>query len=263
MNTINELKKTKLNKFVGFLSVTDPSLEIPGNAALKDQVLALKWVKEYIKYFNGDVDNITVFGVSAGGASTHYMTSTPLTKGLFHKAICMSGSMLNNWANTPKKDHAYRLAKYHGYEGENNDREVVAYLRSLEPEKLVKHDILTDQERRNGIMFAFGPSVEAYKSADCVVPEEPREMLKTAWGNDIPIIVGGVANEGYLMYPKLKMFPQAMNAINKDLERMLPAEVREEDKEKSLEKAKCLVQAHFGNKTPSHECIQEFLDVSK
>ena len=237
-------------------------MEIPGNAALKDQILALKWVKQYIKYFNGDSDNITVFGVSAGAASTHYMTSTPLTKGLFHKAVCMSGSMLNTWANIPQKDHAYRLAKYHGYEGENNDRDVVAYLQSLEPEKLVQHDILTNEERRNGIMFTFGPCIEAYKADDCVIPEEPREMLKTAWGNDIPIIVGGVANEGYLMYQKLKMFPQAMNAINNDLERMLPLEVREKDKEKSLLKAKRLVKAHFGNKTPSNECLEEFLDVS-
>ncbi|KAI8129145.1 Esterase B1 [Lucilia cuprina] len=245
---------------LGFLSVEDPTLQIPGNAGLKDQILALKWVKQYIKHFNGDPDNITVFGVSAGGASTHYLTSTPQTKGLLHKAICMSGSMLNNWANTPQKDHAYRLAKFHGYEGDNNDRDVVEFLKNLEPQKLVQHDILTDQEKRNGIMFTFGPCIESYVGEDCVIPQEPREILKSAWGNDIPIMMGGTSNEGYLMYPKLKMFPQAMNAINKDLERMLPVEVREDDKEKSLVKAQRLLRIHFGDKTPSNECMEEFLD---
>lgn len=189
------------------------------------------------------------------------MASTPLTKDLFHKAICMSGTMLNNWAITPQNDHAYRLAKYNGYEGENIDLDVVEFLQKLDPHKLVVHDILTEEEKRNEVQFTFGPCIETYVGEDCVVPEDPKEMLKSAWGNKIPIIIGGTEDEGYLMYPKFKMFPQAMDAINNDLERFLPAEVRENDKEKSLLKAKRLVKAHFGNKIPSTECLKEFFDV--
>lgn len=49
---------------LGFLSFTDPEVGIPGNAGLKDQVFALKWVKKNIANFGGDPENVTIFGQS-------------------------------------------------------------------------------------------------------------------------------------------------------------------------------------------------------
>lgn len=46
----------------GFLSLKDPKVGIPGNAGLKDQSMALKWIKENISHFGGDPNNITVAG---------------------------------------------------------------------------------------------------------------------------------------------------------------------------------------------------------
>lgn len=46
---------------VGFLSLKDPELGIPGNAGLKDQVMALKWIKENCQHFGGDPENISKF----------------------------------------------------------------------------------------------------------------------------------------------------------------------------------------------------------
>uniref|UniRef100_A0A1I8QEL7 carboxylesterase n=1 Tax=Stomoxys calcitrans TaxID=35570 RepID=A0A1I8QEL7_STOCA len=83
---------------LGFLSVKDPKMQIPGNAGLKDQVLALKWIKHNIAYFNGDPQNVTLFGISSGAACVHYHLIMDLSKGLFHKAICMGGSALSPWA---------------------------------------------------------------------------------------------------------------------------------------------------------------------
>jgi cholinesterase len=50
----------------GFLSLKDPKLNIPGNAGLKDQVFALKWVQRNIESFGGDMNRVTLFGESVG-----------------------------------------------------------------------------------------------------------------------------------------------------------------------------------------------------
>jgi carboxylesterase type B len=49
---------------IGFLSLKDPELNIPGNAGLKDQVFALKWIQKNIANFGGDPENVTIFGTS-------------------------------------------------------------------------------------------------------------------------------------------------------------------------------------------------------
>jgi carboxylesterase type B len=55
--------------------------EIPGNAGLKDQVMALRWVQRNIAVFGGDPDNVTLFGQSAGGVSVQYHMLSPMSKG--------------------------------------------------------------------------------------------------------------------------------------------------------------------------------------
>ncbi|XP_075145144.1 esterase B1-like [Haematobia irritans] len=235
---------------LGFLSVVkDPSLQIPGNAGLKDQILALKWIKKYIRYFNGDPDNITLFGNSVGSASVHYLTATNQTEGLFHKAICMSGTMLNSRATTPPKDYAFRLAQQHGYMGENIDRQVVEYLKSLKAEKLVQHNLLTTEDSRNGIRITFAPVVEPYDSPNCVVSKDQTKLLHTAWGNHIPIIFGGTADEGLLLYSQIKNYTDVIDSFLRDPATILPYPVKENNNETmNVELAKIPFDLHFSNK---------------
>ena len=79
--------------FVNFGAI-DSAYEDSGYLGLKDQVAALKWVKENIAAFGGNPDNITVFGESAGAISILLLAVTPAAKNLFQKAISQSGNML-------------------------------------------------------------------------------------------------------------------------------------------------------------------------
>ncbi|NP_001013015.1 bile salt-activated lipase precursor [Gallus gallus] len=80
---------------LGFLSTGDPNM--PGNYGLKDQHMAIAWVKRNIKAFGGDPDNITIFGESAGAASVSLQILSPKNAGLFKRAISQSGVSLCSW----------------------------------------------------------------------------------------------------------------------------------------------------------------------
>ncbi|CAG2118674.1 unnamed protein product, partial [Medioppia subpectinata] len=79
---------------LGFLYGGDETA--PGNAGLYDQLLALKWVRENIRLFGGDRDQITIFGYSSGSWSVSAHILSPLSKGLFKRAIIQSGSVMYN-----------------------------------------------------------------------------------------------------------------------------------------------------------------------
>ena len=98
----------RLNIF-GFMNfgAIDPAFEGSGHLGLKDQILALQWVKENISEFGGNPDNITVFGESAGSISTFLLSAAPAAKGLFQKAIPESGH--SRYAHDT--EHAAKLAE--------------------------------------------------------------------------------------------------------------------------------------------------------
>ncbi|MGH1472591.1 MAG: carboxylesterase/lipase family protein [Cellvibrionaceae bacterium] len=62
-----------------------------GMAGMLDAVQALEWVKDNIKEFGGDANNVTIFGESGGGRKVSTLLATPSAKGLFHRAIIQSG----------------------------------------------------------------------------------------------------------------------------------------------------------------------------
>ena len=74
---------------LGFITTDDSNA--PGNYGMLDQVEALKWVQKNIGDFRGDPSSVTIFGESAGGSSVALHLLSPLSEGLFHRAIAMSG----------------------------------------------------------------------------------------------------------------------------------------------------------------------------
>ena len=81
---------------LGWLAHPDFSAEssnhVSGNYGLLDQIQALRWVRDNISAFGGDSNNVTIMGESAGALSVTYLMSSPLAKGLFHKAIAQSAN---------------------------------------------------------------------------------------------------------------------------------------------------------------------------
>ncbi|SJL82594.1 carboxylesterase/lipase family protein [Vibrio palustris] len=65
----------------------------PMNFGIMDQIQALRWIHNNIAAFGGNPDNVTIWGESAGGASVGYLLTSPLSKGLFNKAIIESGAL--------------------------------------------------------------------------------------------------------------------------------------------------------------------------
>lgn len=249
--------------FLGFLSLRDKDCDVPGNAGLKDQVMALRWVKNNCHFFGGNSENITVFGESAGAASTHYLTMTEQTRNLFHKAVIMSGTAMSSWANIPHLDWAYRLAKSTGYRGENNDKDVFAHLKHKKPGGLLKvcDDLLTMDERLHSrLNFSFGPCVEPYKTEHCVIDREPLEMLRDCWGNSIPLLIGGNSFEGLLSFPEVRKYPDLVNKLG-DGECLPPSDANL-TKEKRLEYGRMIMKLYFGDKQPSWDTILQYSDVS-
>ena len=81
------------------LSEESPN-NVSGNYGILDQIQSLRWIKKNIEQFGGDPENVTIFGQSAGAGSVKTICESPLARGLFHKAVIMSGGGIN----VPAKD---------------------------------------------------------------------------------------------------------------------------------------------------------------
>ncbi|XP_054283348.1 uncharacterized protein LOC129000409 [Macrosteles quadrilineatus] len=180
----------------GFLSLENE--EVPGNAGLKDQTLALRWVQDNIDIFGGDSNNVTIFGISAGGASVHYHLLSPMSKGLFHKAIIQSGfCLMNEWSLQRSPNQlAFTLAKKLGFESED-DAEVFRYLQTVPSEDILSatHEFCKDQEYITWIGLLFTACVETAGS-NKFLHDTPTNLMKRGEFSKVPVILGAVENEG-------------------------------------------------------------------
>lgn len=135
---------------LGYMSTGDDV--IPGNLGSKDQILALKWVQQNVRYFGGDPDKVTLFGQSAGAASISYLLLSPLAEGkfnyyysmekcivcsilgLFRGVILESGAALDPWAyQRDQVEITYQTAALidSRFETNRNSTELLSFLQSV------------------------------------------------------------------------------------------------------------------------------------
>ncbi|XP_071477527.1 LOW QUALITY PROTEIN: cocaine esterase-like [Diadema antillarum] len=93
----------RLNIFAQFSTEDDVA---PGNYGMLDQVAGLEWIYNNIEAFDGNKDDITIFGESAGSASVSFHLLSKLSRGFFNKAILQSGSAFkgNTFKHDPERE---------------------------------------------------------------------------------------------------------------------------------------------------------------
>lgn len=157
---------------------------VSGNYGILDQIAALKWVRENIKAFGGDPDNITVFGQSAGCMSVQTLVSSPLTKGMIAKAVLQSGVGLSY-------DHTLAKAELEGVQFAAN-----AGVNSLEEMRaLTFEQVMT---AAGPIIMKGFPTMELpYTPAiDSVVLENGYDTaMEQGKIHDIPYMAGSTMND--------------------------------------------------------------------
>ncbi|XP_070581215.1 bile salt-activated lipase-like isoform X2 [Ptychodera flava] len=172
---------------LGYLSTMDDVS--PGNYGMLDQVAAMEWVKENIEYFNGDKDSITIFGESAGASSVGLHLLSPMSEGLFHRAIQQSGSPLNRWAVlVPPYDPlngTYGLADNIGCPRQPHT-ELIDCLRTKDPLEISYHTPMNHDTR------AFIPVVDGEGG---FLPDIPLTLMKNGKFPDVPVMLGYTSDE--------------------------------------------------------------------
>jgi len=161
-----------------------------GNAGTLDMVAALQWVRDNIARFGGDASNVTIFGQSGGGGKVSTLLAMPLARGLFHRAIVMSGAAIR----LAQPERATKLAEAVLQElGLARDR--LDQLQSISFDRLIA--AIGPAQRRVGPpaqplfdRYDFGPIVDGP-----VVPAHPFDPTAPYISRDIPVIVGGVKDE--------------------------------------------------------------------
>ncbi|CAH1963415.1 unnamed protein product [Acanthoscelides obtectus] len=181
---------------LGFLTTGDEV--VPGNNGLKDQNLALRWIQNNIKFFGGDPDSVTIFGESAGGASAQFHMLSPLSRGLFKRAIMQSGTAFCTWALSGKDEvltNSKKLAKLFNCPTDCS-KKMVECLKKVEAKHFIEQDVkfmLWDYDP----MIPFKPVIEP-KLDGAFLTEHPIKLITANKYENIPIMVGINTEDGGL-----------------------------------------------------------------
>ena len=150
-----------------------------------------------MKYFGGNPNSITIFGMSAGGASIHFHYLSPKSRGLFHRGISQSGTMLNPWVLVEKPlEKTQKLASTLGCSTKDTKQMIECLKRR--PGRQIVAAVTEFQPWLYNPFSPFGVVVDSW-SPDPVLPDHPYNLLKNKKVADLPWITSYTNSEG--LYP--------------------------------------------------------------
>lgn len=185
----------RLGAFGFFTADTE---DAPGNMAFHDQLLALQWVHDNIRNFGGDPEQVTLFGVSAGAISANLHLLSPLSRGLFRRAILQSGSLYSaSFLSTTEE--AIRVS--------NEFARTLGCSRSIDEDLLSHPDavvrclrsISADEILRKHIAFSRGKIISMRPvHGEEFMPKSHLQQIERGQFQDGEILIGTNADEGSL-----------------------------------------------------------------
>ncbi|NLV32563.1 MAG: carboxylesterase family protein [Acidobacteria bacterium] len=172
----------------GFLAHPELSRESgrgSGNYGLEDMIAGLRWVKENIARFGGNVSNVTLFGHSAGGMAVNQLAASPVAKGLFHRVLCMSGGSFAPLQTSAQGAPGLGIPALELAESSGR-----ALLEKLRVADIRAARALGAEEIQKNAAGRFRPVADGY-----VIPSDLYSIYQARRFNDTPILLGITSDE--------------------------------------------------------------------
>lgn len=180
------------NYRLGFLGFAKGE-PIPGNAGLKDQVLVLRWIQENIHRFGGNRNCVTLMGASAGAMSVALHLVSPLSEGLFHRAIIMSGGILPQLPTYQQQQYQLDLIQRHVRLMNCSLQNYIECLQNTNATTFSQNLYSMFEFGRDNPIFLWHPVIE--NNSDHFLSVDPLRQILKGQFRKVPILTGVTKNE--------------------------------------------------------------------
>ena len=172
----------------------------------------------------------------------------------------MAGCVLNSWSLSPHRDWAFRLARKLGYEGRHSERDILQFLENADPVKIVQEqENLREPEDKGKVELIFAPHIEYYTTEETFISENPIELVRKAWSNDIDVFIGGTSDEGLMYLEYIRKSPTILKSLK--LEKFIPSELcLDDDDPKRSKFAEKLRETYYPLTDPTQD-LEGFFKV--